>query len=73
MTAYDHNNNRIFYLKLINFCNNKNGKFLSLLETHSLICNKNHKINYMHDAMNDVKLPKCIFNFYQKNTNFILC
>jgi len=75
MTAYDTDNNKIFYLKLINYQNNeiilshklgfiiKNGRFLSLKETHDTICDHNHNITYIHDAVNDVKLTKCIFNF----------
>ncbi|KAE9521924.1 hypothetical protein AGLY_017658 [Aphis glycines] len=50
MTAYDTDNNRVFYLKLIYFKSNeiilnhklgyiiKNGRFLSLKETHDSIC-----------------------------------
>lgn len=75
MTAYDTNNNNIFYLKLINFQSNeiilshelgyiiKNGRFLSLKETHDSICNQNHDITCLHDAVNDVKLTKCVFNY----------
>ncbi|KAF0701821.1 Uncharacterized protein FWK35_00036752, partial [Aphis craccivora] len=39
MTAYDTDNNRVFYLKLINFQSYiiKNGRFLSLKETHDSI------------------------------------
>ena len=74
-TAYDIDNNRIFYLKLLNFQSNeiilthklgyiiKNGRFLSLKETHDTICDQNHDITYIHDAVNDVKLTKCIFNY----------
>lgn len=75
MTAYDTDNNKIFYLNLINFQSNKiilsyklgyiikNGRFLSLKETHDLICDLNHDITLIHDAVNDVKLTKCIFNY----------
>jgi len=83
MTAYDdNNNNRIFYLKLINFSNNeiillhklenvnKNGRFQSLIETYNIICNQNHEINCIHDAVNDVKLTKCIFNYLVNKYNY---
>lgn len=86
MTAYDTDNNRVFYLKLINFQSNeiilnhklgyiiKNGRFLSLKETHDSICNQNHDITYIHDAVSDVKLTKCIFNYLciKNNYQFIL-
>lgn len=75
LTAYDNYNNKCFYLNLYNFNNkylisvykigyvNKNGRYLSLLETHELLCHKNHNITYMHDPVNDIKLTKCIFNY----------
>ncbi|KAE9522895.1 hypothetical protein AGLY_016706 [Aphis glycines] len=31
----------------------KNGRFLSLKETHDSICNQNHDITYIHDAVSD--------------------
>jgi len=83
MTAYDNDNNKIFYLKLINFQSNeiilsyklgyitKNGRFLSLKETHDLICDQNHDIPCMHDAVNDVKLTKCIFNYLCIKHNYL--
>ncbi|KAF0754011.1 Uncharacterized protein FWK35_00013731 [Aphis craccivora] len=79
MTAYDTDINRVFYLKLINFQSYiiKNGRFLLLKETHDSICNQNHDITYIHDAVSDVKLTKCIFNYlciknnYQFNLIFI--
>jgi len=82
MTAYDNDNNKIFYLKLINFQNNeiilihklgfiiKNDRFLSLKETYDTICNQNHDITYIHDAVNDVKLTKCIFNYLCIKNNY---
>jgi hypothetical protein len=75
LTAYDECNNKIFYLKLIDFNNNnlifvhkleyvkKNGRLLTLLETHNLICNNNHNIECMHEPVNDVKITKCIIHF----------
>lgn len=83
MTAYDTFNNKIFYLKLINFQSNeiilsyklgyiiKNGRFLSLQETHDLICDQNHDITCIHDAVNDVKLTKCIFNYLCIKYNYL--
>lgn len=87
MTAYDTDNNRVFYLKLINFQSNeiilnhklsyiiKNGRFVSLKETHDSICDQDHDITYIHDAVSDVKLTKCIFNYLciKNNYQFILC
>ncbi|KAF0738970.1 Uncharacterized protein FWK35_00024542, partial [Aphis craccivora] len=86
MTAYDTDNNRVFYLKLIYFQSNeiilnhklgyiiKNGRFLSLKETQDSICNQNHDITCIHDATSDVKLSKCIFNYLciKNNYQFIL-
>lgn len=83
MTAYDTDNNKIFYLKLINFKSNeiilsyklgyiiKNGRLLSLKETHDLICDQNHDITCIHDAVNDVKLTKCIFNYLCIKNNYL--
>lgn len=82
MTAYDTDNNNIFYLKLINFQSNeiilshklgyiiKNGRFLSLKETHDSICTQNHGITCVHDAVKDVKLTKCIFNYLYIKYNY---
>ena len=82
MTAYDADNNKIFYLKLINFKSNeiilnhklgyitKNGRLLSLKETHDIICKQNHNITCIHDAVNDVKLTKCIFNYLCLKNNY---
>jgi len=82
MTAYDTDNNKIFYLQLINYQSNeiiliyklgfiiKNGRFLSLKETHDIICDHNHNITYLHDAVNDVRLTKCIFNFLCIKNNY---
>ncbi|KAF0708503.1 YqaJ domain-containing protein, partial [Aphis craccivora] len=38
----------------------KNSRFLLLKETHDSICNQNHDIIYIHDAVSDVKLTKCL-------------
>lgn len=74
ISAYDDNNNNIFYLKLINFNTNKNifinnlgyfkknGRLLSLTETHNIICNSCNT-QYVHHPENDVRLTKCIFNY----------
>ncbi|KAF0703890.1 Uncharacterized protein FWK35_00035542 [Aphis craccivora] len=36
----------------------KNGRFLSLKETHDSICNQNYDITYIHDAISDLILSK---------------
>lgn len=76
LTAYDDYNNCHFYLKLINFTNNelicsrhigrvaKNGRMLSLEETHTSInCNIEHDADAVHDPAVDVLYTKCIFNY----------
>ena len=84
LTAYDEYNNKIFYLKLINYKNNKlifvynlgyvnkKGRLLSLFETHNLICRNNHNILCIHEPINDVKLTKCIFDFILSKDSSIL-
>lgn len=86
LTAYDEYNNHTFYLKLINFNTKeiliihklgyvkKNGRLLSLLETHNLICEHNHNILCEHEPVSDVRLTKCIFDYMLKRNqinNFI--
>ncbi|KAE9521900.1 hypothetical protein AGLY_017707, partial [Aphis glycines] len=51
-------NNQIAIILLWNGYIIKNGRFLSLKETHDSICNQNHDITYIHDAVSDVKLTK---------------
>jgi len=74
MIAYDTWKNRKFDLKLINMNDDelifstyigayeKNGRQLSLTETHAMMCSKHHDITYAHDPCTDVTLTKCIFN-----------
>ncbi|KAF0715854.1 Uncharacterized protein FWK35_00025130 [Aphis craccivora] len=40
----------------------KNGRFLSLKETHDSICEQNHDITYKHDAVSDFMLSKFLLN-----------
>ncbi|KAF0720902.1 Uncharacterized protein FWK35_00028783 [Aphis craccivora] len=42
--------------------------------THDSICNQNHDITYIHDAVCDIKLTKCIFKYFciKNNYQFIL-
>lgn len=75
MTAYDEHNDNQYYLKLINSSNDelicshnigyvvKNGRMLSLSETHSVVCNINHINKNLHDPVTDVLYTKCIFNY----------
>lgn len=76
LTAYDEYDNSQFYLKLINYANGelicslyvgtyvKNGRMLSLSETHSLVCSiDNHSRTNVHDPVVDVLFTKCIFNY----------
>jgi len=74
MIAYDTWRNGKFDLKLINMNDDelifstyigtyeKNGRQLSLTETHAMTCSKHHDITYAHDPCTDVMLTKCIFN-----------
>jgi len=83
LTAYDEYNNKIFYLKFVNYSNNelifkhkigyvnKNGRLLSLLETHNLICRNNHNDICVHEPVSDVKLTKCIYDFVLSVDNSI--
>jgi len=41
----------------------KRGRLFNLEETHRLICNKKHKITYVHDSRTDVVFTKCIFDY----------
>lgn len=81
LTAYDSYNNNNYYLNLYNFHNNniivsyclgyvkKNGRYLSLTETHQLICkNKIHTSLIVHNPVNDVILTSCIFQYLLKST-----
>lgn len=75
MTAYDEQNDNQYCLKLIHSSNRelicshnighvvKNGRMLSLSETHSVVCNTNHTITYTHDPVTDVLYTKCIYNY----------
>lgn len=84
MTAYDEYNNKHFYLKLYVYDTkklistqelgyvNKNGRFLSLSETHHIICNLNHGMLRLHNPATDVLLTKCIFNYLSNCDNNIL-
>jgi len=74
MTCFDISNNQHFYIQLITMRNmkviyehslgayNKQGRMLSLVETHKIICSKQHKGLYPHDPCYDLELTKCIFN-----------
>ncbi|KAF0702404.1 Uncharacterized protein FWK35_00036145 [Aphis craccivora] len=42
---------------------NKSGRVLNLVETHDIICKKNHHTTYAHDPKMDVKYTKCIFDY----------
>jgi len=76
MTTYDTDNSKIIFQSNKVILNHKfgylieNGRLLSLKETHDTNCEQNHDINYIHDAVNDVKLRTCILNHppqdYQK-------
>jgi hypothetical protein len=48
----------------------KTGRLLNLEETHSLICNKKHKITYAHDPRTDVRLTKCIFDYVVRKMGY---
>lgn len=74
MTCFDISNNQHFSIQLITMRNmrviyeyslgayNKQGRMLSLVETHKIICSKQHKGMYPHDPCYDLELTKCIFN-----------
>ncbi|XP_022179036.1 uncharacterized protein LOC111039735 [Myzus persicae] len=74
MTCLDISNNQHFYIQLITMRNmrviyeyslgtySKQGQMLSLVETHKIICSKQHKGMYPHDPCYDLELTKCIFN-----------
>lgn len=79
ITTYNNYGDNQYFLKLINwgkdellFCHKianieKNGRQLSLEETHSSICNIQHQImTYVHDPAVDVLYTKCIFNYILK-------
>lgn len=82
MIAYDDHNNGCFYLKLLNLKNNeliciykigfiyKNDWYLSILEIRNQICIRSHNVFYMQDPVNDVKLTKCIFNYFISKNGF---
>lgn len=82
MIAYDTWQNYEFDLELINMNNEelifstyigayqKNGRQLSLTETHSMVCTQRHDITYAHDPCTDVILTKCIFNFIVRRFMF---
>ncbi|KAF0747780.1 Uncharacterized protein FWK35_00017492 [Aphis craccivora] len=42
---------------------NKSGRLLNLVETHNIMCKKNHHTTYAHDPRMDVKYIKCIFDY----------
>jgi hypothetical protein len=75
ITCYDKNFDKTFSIILEKIVNKevifeleigkyeKTGRLLNLEETHSLICNKRHKITYTHDPRTDVRLTKCIFDY----------
>lgn len=58
----------IFELDLGTF--NKSGRLLNLEETHSIICQKNHKVTHSHDPRTDVRLTKCIFDYVIRKQGF---
>lgn len=79
ITTYNNYGDNQYFLKLVNwekdellFCHKvanieKNGRQLSLEETHSSICNVQHQImTYVHDPAVDVLYTKCIFNYILK-------
>lgn len=79
--CYSDNNNNNFNIKLFDITgvtnkllysskigyHQKNGRMLNLIETHGLICEKNHNITYNHDPIADNIITKCIFNNILKN------
>lgn len=79
ITTYNNYGDNQYFLKLFNwekdellFCHkianiDKNGRQLSLEETHSSICNIQHEImTYVHDPAVDVLYTKCIFDYIIK-------
>jgi len=74
ITCYDVDNNQRFYMQLKNLTTkqiilseeigyvDKMGRLLKLMETHDLVCTRNHDINYAHDPCTDVELTKCLFD-----------
>jgi hypothetical protein len=75
LTAYDQQNNGLFYLELTDLERertigttflgpvNKNGRMLNLTETHNLVCKNIHpQMTIAHDPITDVIMTKCIFN-----------
>jgi len=82
MTCLDISNNHHFYIQLITMRNmrviyeyslgtyNKQGRMLSLVETHNILCSKQHKGMYPHDPCYDLELTKCIFNKMVKQIQY---
>lgn len=79
ITTYNNYGDNQYFLKLINWEKDeilfnhkianikKNGRQLSLEETHSSICNIKHQImTYVHDPAVDVLYTKCIFDYILK-------
>ncbi|KAE9528682.1 hypothetical protein AGLY_012257 [Aphis glycines] len=70
MTCYDVSNNQHFYIQLITMRNmriiyeyslgmyHKQGRMLNLVETHTILCSKQHKGLYPHDPCYDLELTK---------------
>ena len=48
----------------------KNGRNLNLVEAHSSICTKKHRVTYAHDPKTDVRFTKCIFNKLVKEIGY---
>lgn len=74
--SFDKDNNKNFYVQLIYFktkeiiftkkigrFQNKQGRYLNLMETHDLMCSEKHgNISYLHDPETDVLYTNCIFD-----------
>ena len=81
ITAHDDYNNNEYHLNLYNLNNNslllshclgnvkKTGRYLSLTETHQLICTCNHDNLKSHNPVHDVKLTICILKYLLQATH----
>lgn len=82
LLTYDKFNNNIFNLRL-HYINNKipitqiekgfnmkRGWLLNLFEVYEMICNIYYNCTYLHDAVIDVKLTKCVYNYLDKKPQF---
>lgn len=59
--------NKLLYSSKIGY-HQKNGRMLNLIETHGLICEKNHNITHNYDPnIADNIIIKCIFNYIKRD------